>query len=264
MSVKTHSILSKKIDIFFLIVSPLVATVISLYFKVNYITNIFLYFGLPALYLSVRNKHAIIKSTVFSLIMGVVAAFLIDYVATFSNSWLILSTVFHLRVLNIVPIEDIIWGFLVVYDTVMFYEHLLDKGRHNLKDTKVKYLVILTIFLLIVFLLVYWFNPAVAYVKYFYFYAGIAVMLLPVVSYLSFFPRLISKFIKAGTYFFVVSVLYEFTGLYLNQWTFTGNNFIGWVKILGLAIPFEEVFFYLILFNVCILSYYEFFYDDNK
>lgn len=256
--------MAKKIDILFLIISPIVATIVSLFFKVNYLTNIFLYFGLPAAYLSIRNRHAIIKSTIFSLITGVVVAFLIDYIATFSKSWLILNTVFSHRVLGIVPLEDIIWGFLVVYDTIMFYEHLLDKGRHNLKDTKLKYLIVLTIFLLIAFVLVYWFNPAIIYIKYFYFYGGIVVMLLPVVSYLSFFPRLISKFIKAGTYFFIISVLYEFTGLYLNQWTFTGNNFVGWFKILNLAVPFEEVFFYLILFNVCILSYYEYFYDDNR
>lgn len=261
---RKHSLLSKKIDIIFLILAPIFAVVIALVFKVNYFTNIVLFFFLPAIYLSIRNTHAIKKSIVFALFVGIIGGFLTDFLATFNNSWLIVETIFPFKILGILPLEDIIWGFLLVYDIIMFYEHFLDKGRHNLKDTRLKYFIILFILLLIIFLLTYLFNPSFLSFKYFYLFYGLLIMLLPTISFLSFFPRLISKFIKTGAYFLILSILYEFSGLYLNQWEFRGNNFIGWVNFFNIKIPFEELFFYLILFTICILSYYEFFDDDRK
>lgn len=261
---REYSLLSKKIDIIFLVLTPVFAVTIALIFKINYFTNIILFFFLPAIYLSIRNTHAIKKSINFALIAGLIGGFLIDFIATINNSWLIIKTIFPFKILGILPLEDLIWGFLLVYDIIMFYEHFLDKGRHNLKDTKFKHFIILFILLLIIFLLTYLFNPRFLYFKYFYFFCGLVIILLPTISFLSFFPRLISKFIKTGSYFLILSILYEFSGLKLNQWVFRGNNFIGWVNFFNTKIPFEEFFFYLILFTICILSYYEFFDDDRK
>lgn len=49
----------------------------------------------------------------------------------------------------------------------------------------------------------------------------------------------------------------------LGQWTFPGDQFIGWVNMLGVRFPFEELLFWFMLAAIGILSYYEFF-DDNR
>ncbi|HBC45391.1 TPA: hypothetical protein DCZ81_04450, partial [Candidatus Collierbacteria bacterium] len=76
--------------------------------------------------------------------------------------------------------------------------------------------------------------------------------------------RLISKYIKIALYFFVLSFLFEITAIQLNQWSFPGNHFIGWVEIFGYRFPIEEFFFYFIMCSVGAISYYEFFDDDRK
>lgn len=264
MAKQKHSLLSKKIDIIFLILSPIFATFVSLTFKTNFLISTLLFFGIPAIYLSWRNTHAIKKSFLFSSIIGIFGAFVIDYFATVGGFWFVPKTVFPLRLLGVVPIEDLIWGFLLVYGIVMFYEHFLDKGKHNLKDTNLKYLIISLIFIFITFFLIYLFKPFLLVIPYFYIKAGIIIILFPIISFLSFFPKLISKFIKAGTYFFIQGILFELTGLTLNQWNFDGTNFIGWVQILNLKFPLEEFVFWMVLFSTCVLSYYEFFDDDRK
>lgn len=257
-----HSQSSKVIDITFLILSPIFAFTFSLLLKTDLMTTTLLFFGIPAVYLSFRNTHAVVKSLIFSLLCGLFMAFVIDYFAVKSGSWFVTRS--YWRLLDVVPIEDLIWGFLMVYGIIMFYEHLLDKGKHNLKDTKLKYGIVIAIVLATIFLLIYFFTDSLFYIPYFYLKAGVVLVLLPTVSFLTFFPRLLSKFVKAGVFFFIQALLIELTGLTLNQWEFKGNQMVGWVTLLNLKFPFEEFFFYIILFSTCILSYYEFFYDDSK
>lgn len=264
MAKRKHSLLSKKIDIIFLILSPIFASVISLYFKTNFLISILLFFGIPGVYLSWRNFHAVKKSFVFSLLFGTFGLFIIDTYATASGSWFVPQSSFSIRLLGIVPIEDIIGGGLLIYNIIMFYEHFLDKGKHNLKDTNLKYFIVSLIFAFIFLFLTYLFKPSMLVIPFFYIKAGIVIVLFPIISFLSIFPRLLSKFVKAGTYFLIVGILFKFTGVTLNQWNFYGNNFIGWINILNVRFPIEELFFYIILFSTCVLSYYEFFDDDRK
>lgn len=261
---KKHSLLSKKIDIIFLILSPIFATIISLVFKTTFLTSTLLYFGIPAVYLSLRNAHAIKKSLTFSLFGGIIATLIIDYLAMINNSWFVPNTVFPIRLFSLVPIEDLIWGILLVYNIIMFYEHLLDKGKHDLKDTNLKYFISILIFFSIVFFLIYFIRRELFNISYFYIKAGIIIVLFPIISFLSFFPRLLSKFVKTGAYFFAQAIMFELTGLKLNHWGFKGNNFIGWIEILKLRFPLEEFVFWMVLFSTCVLSYYEFFDDDRK
>ncbi len=263
---RKHSLLSKKIDIVFLILSPIFATVTSLILKTDYFVSTLLFFGIPAGYLSWRNSHAIKKSFIFALIMGIVGSFVGDFFAVSSFSWIVPTTIFSLRLFGLVPVEDLVWGFLLVYDIIMLYEHFLDKGRHNLKDTNLKYFIVAATFLLIVAFLIYFLNRRYLNIRYFYVCAGLIFVLLPIVSFLSFFPRLISKFIKAGTYFFYQGLMFELVGLSLNYWRFNGKDYIGWITIslFKLQFPLEEFVFWMVLFSTCVLSYYEFFDDDQK
>ena len=58
--------------------------------------------------------------------------------------------------------------------------------------------------------------------------------------------------------------MYELTALKLGWWDFPSRDFVGWVSILGTRFPLEEFVFWLCLFAMAILTYYEFFDDDQK
>ena len=264
MTLAQRQSLLKKVDIILLVLLPIISVVASLVFKANFLQSILLFFGLPSLWLSIRTPHKIKKTFLFSLILSIPFGVFIDYIAILDASWYVPTTVFPFRLLGIVPIEDLIWGFFIIYSTVIFYEHFLDKGKHNLVDKKMKYLVWPLVILLLCFFMVLVTKPELLVIPYAYFWVGTLFFFLPTVTFLSFFPRLLSKYVKTASYFFLLSALAEFTGLQLNQWTFPGNNFIGWVELFGYRFPFEEFFFWFIMGSISILSYYEFFDDDRK
>lgn len=253
----------KKIDIFLLIFLPIFAAGVSLLVKANFLTSTLLFFGLPSLWLSYRTPQRISKTLLFSGIFSIPLGIIIDYIAALDGAWYVPTTIFPFRLLGVIPIEDIIWGFFLVYTIVIFYEHFLDKGKHELIDKKMKYFILPAILVLIIFFLLYFINPDLLRIKYAYLILGVVLILLPSITFLSFFPKLISKYTKTACYFFILAFMFELTGLQLNQWTFPGQNFIGWVEILGHRFPFEEFFFWFIMVAIAILSYFEFF-DDTR
>ena len=77
-------------------------------------------------------------------------------------------------------------------------------------------------------------------------------------------PKMNVKFFKTAAYFFYLTFIYEVTALQLGWWDFPSTNFIGWVSIFNVRFPLEELIFWLFLFAMAILTYYEYFADDEK
>lgn len=259
-----HHKLLKKLDIFLLIIFPLLSVFLSLIFKANFFFSILLFFGIPSIYFSFRSQDKIKKTLLFSFIFSIPIGAIVDYIGTINHAWFVPSTIFSFRLFNTVPVEDLIWAFFNTYLVVIFYEHFLDKGRQKLTETKFKYIIYLSIALVSIFLLILLRYSSILIIPYAYLLIGITILLLPVLSFLTFFPNLIVKFTKSASYFFFLSLLFELTGLQLNQWSFPSNNFIGWVNIIGYPFPFEELFFFMVVGTLGILTYYEFFDDDRQ
>jgi hypothetical protein len=187
----------------------------------------------------------------------------IDYLAVKNKAWFVPHSVFSFRLFGLIPIEDFIWGFLGVYLVVIFYEYFLDRrDEKRAKDYLHVLAIILSLLVLILFVFIFS-NPDLLYIPYIYLWLGLVLFLLPLLTTVSFFPRLFSKYVKAISYFFALFILLELTGVHLNQWVFPGE-FIGWVELFGIKFPFEEFFFFIILGSAVILSYYEVFADDRK
>jgi len=254
----------KKLDILLLILFPIISVATSLAIKANFLTSILLFFGLPSLWFSFRTPFQVKKTLIFSFVMAIPLGIFIDYIGTIDGSWLVPVSVFPYRLFSIVPIEDLIWGLLLIYNVVIFYEHFLDKGKHELIDKKMKYLIWPLLVFLLVFITILFTKPQIVSIPYAYLILGTILLLLPSITFLSFFPKLLSKYVKTASYFFLLAILFEITGLQLNQWIFPGTNFIGWVELFGYRFPFEEFFFWFVMSAIGILSFYEFFDDDRK
>ncbi len=251
----------KKLDVLVLILLPLLAVFVSLALKTNFFVSTILFYGLPAIYLSWRNPHAVKRATIFS-IASLPVMFIADYFAVLTKAWYVPSPLLP-RILGIVPLDDMFWGFAVIYVVVIFYEHFLDKGRHNVVDKKLKYPTYLFLSILVVVLSLHFFAPNLLRIPYFYL-TGMGILgFSPIVIFLSHFPRFIGKYSKVVIYFTFLNLIYELTAMELGWWTFPGKEFIGWVEIGRYRFPFEEFFFYIVLSSVAFLSYFEYF-DDNK
>ena len=254
----------QKLDIVLLVLFPFIAIAVSLIFKTNFLISTLLFFGLPSIYLSYKNQKAIKKTLLFTFIISVPLSILIDYIAVINNSWYVPTSFFPFRFLGVIPIEDFIWGYGLAYTVIIFYEHFFDKTGREIIDKRMQYFGWLFGILLLLFFAILFLNPALLNIKYAYFWLGLTLVLLPAVTFLTFFPRMLSKYLKTGVYFFLLTLLLELTGLHLDQWRFPGTYFIGWVELFGYRFPFEEFFFFIMITAMAILSYYEFFDDDRK
>ena len=190
---------------------------------------------------------------------------ILDYIAHINGQWLIFDSIIPYRFLGIVTIEVVLWAIFNAYYVLMFYEYFLDHNITNrLWNPHMKYVVAILFILLISFLIAFFNFPSVLKIPYFYLCFGIVLLLIPILLELIKYRNLISKFLYTGAYFFFVTFLYEVTALRLDWWDFPGEQFIGWMNIFGVSFPIEELIFWIMLLAMGILSWYEFFDDDNK
>ncbi|NQV08402.1 hypothetical protein HQ529_00965 [Candidatus Woesearchaeota archaeon] len=88
----------KKLDIFLLIVFPIIAVIVSLSINASLIVSTLLFFGLPSLWLSYRTQHMIAKTAIFAFIITI-PVIVIDYLAHLNKSWNV-PLFFHLEFLD--------------------------------------------------------------------------------------------------------------------------------------------------------------------
>lgn len=244
---------------------PLIVATFALLVRSEYFISLFLFFGLPILYLSYRNKNQIKKALLFSWPVFLLMAIVLDYICDITGTWLVTRSIINYRVLGQVSIENIIWLPLYTMFIVMYYEYFFEfTERDSLYKPRLKYFYALFISVFIIFLIIYTTNKDWLYIKYFYLKFGIILGLIPTILMLAKAPRLFTKFIKTGIYFAYLSLVYEITALYLNWWSFPGNEVIGIVVIGRISFPVEELLFWITLGAVSLLSFYEFFDDDQK
>jgi len=238
---------------------------LSLLFNLNTLTSIILFLGIPSFYLSFRGPKYIKKSIFFSLIVSIPTIIMIDYIAHLTNIWVIPYSILPFRLFGSVTLEVILWAIFNFYFVIMFYEYFLDKHfTKRLLNPKIKYLILAILIIFLIFIIFLFNATDLLKIPYFYLWFGIILILIPIINQLLSYPALTTKLFKTAAYFFYLTFIYEVTGLTLGWWAFPGTEFIGWVSILWASFPIEEIVFWCILFAMAILSYYEFFEDDEK
>ncbi len=255
----------KRIDLILFLLWPIISTVVSFIFKINNIASILLFLGIPCIYLSIKAKSHIKKSLYFALPVSVIAMLAIDYIAQRSGSWeMYPNSILPFKFFDIVTFEVVLWAFLGIYFIIMFYEYFI---HHEIvkKDWnyKMKYLMIWATLFMLIFVFFYATNPDSLKIPYFYLIWGIILLLIPFLLQLYSYPKITQKMFFVMAYFFYFNFIYEVVALKLGWWIFPSQHFIGYVSLLGVSFPLEELFFWMILFAASILSYYEYF-DENE
>ncbi len=255
---------TKRIDIAIIVVLPILAAFFTYLFRLNLFITAFLFLGLPGIYLSFRNPSIIKKSLIFS-VAGLPFLMAVDYLATIDGSWFIPQSIFGYRIFGVITIDITIWWVLLIYFVIMMYEHFFDFGKKTDRFSKnFKYFLVIILLVGLVFIAFLFTSPYLLHINYFYLKAGIVLMLLPLLGFISYFPKILLKFLKISVYFFGLYLLYELVGLSTGQWTFPGQNFIGFITIFNIRFPYEEFLFWMVFGVSGLLTYYEFFADDRK
>lgn len=251
-------------DLVIVICFPILASFIAFYTKAGYFWSILLFFGLPSLYLSIREPKFIKKSFIFSLVASIPTIVAVDIIGQRVYQWIIPHSISSIRMFGIVPIEQLFWAFFNFYAVIIFYEYFLDRHfQKRLWAHNFKYVLIITLALIGPVVIACFIRPDWLNIPYFYLIMGLSIILVPTVLELFSRPKLIPKFFQTAAFFFYLSFVYEFTALKLDYWRFPSNQFIGWVSLSDVKFPLEELIFWLFLFAMAILSVYEKFDDDG-
>ena len=107
-------------------------------------------------------------------------------------------------------------------------------------------------------------DASLVVIPYAYVILGVTVGLVPLLLFLRHFPHFYLRFLLITLYFIFVSILVEYAGLELNQWTFPGSHYLWQFNFFGYRIPVEEFIFYFVLSTPAFLAYYEYLDDDRK
>lgn len=250
-------------DLIFIFLFPIISFLITILLKPPWILSIILFFGVPSCWLSIRDFSKIPKAVLFSISL-IPITFIINSLVRADKSWQVSKSIFPIKIINFHTIEETLWVFLFIYYLVLFYENFIEKDKDNTIKKRAKYSLIIVLLLVSGFLFAKLIDPSILTIKYFYLLAGLCIFLFPIIAFLIAYPHMISKLLKASVYFFYVSILNEISGVYMNYWSFPGENYLGWINMLSIGIPIEEFIYFFLLGSTGFLVYYEFFYDDRR
>ncbi|MBL7154995.1 MAG: hypothetical protein ISS88_00620 [Candidatus Portnoybacteria bacterium] len=218
-------------DYLVILLMPVLATFITIYFHTSQVVSLLLFFILPSIYLTIRDPRFIKKGLII-ILCSIPFTIIVDYFAIKDGSWWV-YTIFPVRFLNGIPIEDFIWVASWFYFIIIFYEYFIDQS-HRVKDSPInkryKYLIIGWFLALLIFAFLFMFFEKYLVIPYFYFVSMVILGVIPLFLLFLKRPSLLYKYSKAIIYFFSINLLHEISALSTSQWYFPGEHFIGWVQ----------------------------------
>lgn len=255
---------NQKIDLLLVIGMVLLSIPIIVWLNVRPLVSTVFFFIIPSIYLLIRKPRNLRRIFTGAFLIGMVFGFVFDFLAILNNAWSepVEQLVFKYKVLNIVPIDHIIWFFFWALIIIVFYEHFLEHERADGISHNFKYGLIPGITATIAILALFFIAPETIRFGYSYLILG-GLTFLPFLFLMIRRPILFIKFVKVTPFFFLLFLAFELTAIYLEQWYFPGL-YIGYVEVLGLRFPFEEFFFWILMSSTIVLSYYELYVDDER
>lgn len=258
-----RSIHSKAFDFILLVIVTLVAAVVSFFLELSFLPSTLLFFGVPSIYLLLRVRRHMVKILLASAVLSLTWLLALALLAEVNSAWVVYDLVFSYRYAGIVPLDEIIWGFLYTLYIILFYEHFIDGVRMRKAFSFHGFLAFVGGVLMLLVCTYYTLTaPELLHVPYAYLVLC-TFSLLSYIAALCVKPRLILHTLPALLYFSFVFFVHEVTALSLSQWHFPGH-YIGMLTILNVSFPIEELIFFIILSGSVVAAYFELIFDNQK
>lgn len=243
---------------------PVFATIIIIIVQADLLVSILMFFGFPSLYLAIRNPSVFRKCFTFATLVSLPLSLFVDTLAAINGSWIISKSLFTFRFFGVATVEVYFFSLLWALYVILFYEHFIVGERHNGKmSSRIVYFNLLSLALLVYVFVGVSFNNNLLYIPYFYLVIGVGLVIVPLIVFLWFYPGFIRRFFVVGLYFFFLLFCFEIAALTTKQWAFPGTEFIGFIQLFQYRIPIEEVIIWMCFASASLLSYYEYFGDDQ-
>src|SRR5579872_4849170 len=127
-------------DLYVIISMILLAIPVIIIFHLKPLESTLLYFILPSFYL-VITKPKKLKRVFVASIGSIFATFALDLFATYNHAWFIPQSqlVIPIRVLGVVPVDDMIWFCSWIMFIAIFYEHFIHRSNAKYISSHFKY-----------------------------------------------------------------------------------------------------------------------------
>ncbi len=235
----------------------IIAALCCVFLRLNLISSIVLFFLVPSAYLTTKSKN-ILRPFIYAVIISTTVGLLFDYIGALNHTWYTIQSIFPWRIFNLIPFENPLWSFLYFYTILITYEYFWAE--------KVKYMkrgitatLIFIVFVFTAYSLVHVYNPyLIANIPYVYLIFGTVFFIIPTFTYLLFNRKDLNKFLLVAAYIIPLGFINEITSVALRYWEYPSKDFIGWVSLLKVEFPVEELIFFIILSPFAMLSYYKF------
>lgn len=255
--------MNKTRDFILILIWQIVSVAFFVHYSTDFVWSAFLFYGLPALYLSFKRPGLIRKTLLFSLAASIAMPFFFDYLAYLDSSWSIINSA--LRFFNnALTIEDTLWNLWWIYFSIIFWRYFISDDVLIQKFPK-KFAILVTFLatLIISFFFIYFNNPSLLNIPYFYLKVGLLFLLIPFIAGLIYIKN------KKGLLYFTcyttfVSLIFDYSGMITRKWEFIGTHYIGTFNYFGSTMPYEEFLFWIILGAPGIIAWYKIFADSRK
>ena len=241
----------------------LVAGPLALLLSADTIATMFLFLGIPTIFLCLRNHKNYKRIVLASVTLGLVLGMSYDIVAEFNGAYLVHynNALLNYHFIGNTPVGDIFWAFLIPFSVLVFYEHFLkDASLTGIAPHYREVLMAGVVLLLSLILFFYWY-PDAPRIPFAYLLVG-TISVLPLLGLLYLREGLAYKIILVSIFYMAVNLLFELTALTLGQWSFPGQ-YLAWVTVAGISLPLEEVLLWIVPSAAAIVVCYELFFHDN-
>mgnify|MGYP001584239723 CR=1 FL=1 len=250
-----------KKDLLIISIFPLIIFLLVFLFDldITYLESLILVFAVPCAYLSFCSREKVRKVALFSLLVSIPIALIVELIAFWDHAWVIPQSQFAFRLFGFSPIENYIWQFLTVYTILIFYEHFCKKKFSQDISKRTRWMN-LGLYSLALFVSILFINDSfLLHISYPYLWFCIPFFIIPIVVFLAKYPSYFMAFLKVQLFFLYIHTIFELIGVKLSHWIYPSNHFIGWVTILGQRFPTEEFVFVMLIGAFAACTYYEFF-----
>lgn len=207
------------------------------------------------LYLGWRKPKPWKKILLASIIFGLLCGFLFEFIQVATGTYYIVPTVFP-KLFGVLPPDNFLGHFLMSLLTFTFYEHFVNRESSETISPRYRKVLVAIICADIALVIIHYSAPSlVSHIRYSYDIVGL-IALLPLIRLLITRPKYFRDVALMVPYFFCAYFLFELIAVKYSWWVYPSAHYIGYVQFLGLKFPFEEFFFWIMLYAPTITSYY--------
>ncbi len=166
---------------------------------------------------------------------------------------------FSFKIISVVPIEAILWVFLLTYLIIAWYHYFYQLPTPRLMGYRMKYVLIAAASVTLWAFCVSILHIGAFSSEYFYLKSGTMFILLPLIAFVCFYPRILSRTLQILPYFFSIGLTNLLVSLQKNHWSYPGTHFIGFMQLGSYRFPIEEFVFWIVLYAPFLITQYELF-----